>query len=169
MQTNYIQTVFDTVIFMTKVKLIEQISSLNPFSLCRCLGTTLNPAGGMVSSAEDLLNWLIFQTSEGRNSDGDVVLDEEVWKETTRPNIPSYLSYPTQPETEVTYSQDNHALGWFTGYYRGMFFRAHIAAHLRLSRSESEVSEDKYALRWFLGYYRAHTFYSLKILDIPSV
>ena len=101
---------------------LNKYAPLNPFSPCSCFGHE-HSAGGMVSSAEDLLNWLIFQTSEGRNSDGDVVLDEEIWKETTRPNIQSGISIPTQPEIEATYSMDNYALGWFTGYYRGRQFQ----------------------------------------------
>ena len=80
-----------------------------------------NPSGGMVSNAKDLIKWLLFQTSGGRNADGDIILHEELWQQTIKPNIPGWgvNKGSIKPNRKVTYSEDNYGLGWFTGYYRG--------------------------------------------------
>jgi CubicO group peptidase (beta-lactamase class C family) len=94
-----------------------------------CAGAE-NPSGGLVSNAPDLQKWLLFQTSGGRNAEGEVVMDEELWKETLKSNMFYNWQNPSniQPQAPVTYSEDNYALGWYTGYYRGYPLHSHAGA-----------------------------------------
>jgi CubicO group peptidase (beta-lactamase class C family) len=71
------------------------------------------PAGQMISCAEDIARWLLFQLSDGE-LDGRRVLKSETLAETKRPRTP--VDFPG-PDPDIRFH--GYAFGWMIGAYRG--------------------------------------------------
>lgn len=73
---------------------------------------TMQAAGGMYASANDLARWVLVQMNEGR-LDGRQIFPADVIAETHRP-VATGLDASYGP-----LGRDGYALGWYTGTYRG--------------------------------------------------
>ena len=77
------------------------------------------PAGGVVSTADDMAKWMKFHISGGKSSNGSQIVPEAALSRTKQPEI----SYPegssVRPNSPVEYTTPQYALAWFNGYYRG--------------------------------------------------
>ncbi|XP_050400285.1 protein flp [Patella vulgata] len=88
-------------------------------------------SGSMMSTAEDMAKWLIFQLNNGKTPNGTQLMDLQDFEDTHRPRnmISSKYSatgkYFTRPKIPVTTSNDGYALGWKTGFYRGLRMLQH--------------------------------------------
>jgi CubicO group peptidase (beta-lactamase class C family) len=71
------------------------------------------PAGQMISCAEDIVRWLLFQLSDGE-LDGRRVLSAETLADTKRLRTPQDSS---GPDPDVHFH--GYAFGWMIGTYRG--------------------------------------------------
>lgn len=82
----------------------------------------LGGSGSILSTAEDMAKWLLFQLGEGPLGTGEV-LSRTSLDETHRPVsvIPDSASSAQfrKPRCPVSYTFGEYALGWRRGYYRG--------------------------------------------------
>ena len=72
---------------------------------------TMHPAGGMLTTAEDLVRWLQAQLTEGR-VEGRQALPAEVVRETQRPQA-------VQRDSFYRYLRTGYGLGWQSAEYEG--------------------------------------------------
>ncbi|KAK2179290.1 hypothetical protein NP493_501g02000 [Ridgeia piscesae] len=86
----------------------------------KAFSTTTSAPGGMATNAEDMAKWLLFQLSGGRNLEGTSLVNE-IMLQSTHQGASLLTSPPlfSKPLFPVTYSHDQYALGWVSGYYRG--------------------------------------------------
>lgn len=77
----------------------------------------------LMSCAHDMAKWMKFHLSGGLNESGNRIMLSETLKSTykarnsiTSLGISKYFSKPKVPHTT---SEDNYALGWRNGHYRG--------------------------------------------------
>lgn len=90
----------------------------------------LGGSGSVMSNAVDMTKWLKMQLNQGRNEQGDTVIDAEVLEETHQPsNVikpePYYAHMYRRPTMPATLTLDTYAMGWRRGYYRGLRFSLH--------------------------------------------
>ncbi len=81
----------------------------------------LGGSGSVLSSANEMAEWLHVQLNYGTSQTGTRVFPEEVIKETHDPvnGYPSSSSYWLRPNIPITLDDSKYALGWRTGFYRG--------------------------------------------------
>ena len=72
------------------------------------------PAGSIVSSAEDMAEWLKFNLAKGKAGE-NALIKEETFAELFKPNIPYELMPFEIPEVK----RIGYGLGWFIDSYRG--------------------------------------------------
>lgn len=84
------------------------------------VGELRGPAGGLISSVNDLSKWLLFNMSEGR-SNGVSILDAQALAELWVPRVPVTRRAPRFPEL----SHQSYALGWIIDAYRGSLRISH--------------------------------------------
>ena len=82
------------------------------------------PAGSILSTADDMAKWLQFHLNEG-DINGQQLLPKEKLKETYLPQMPSTaplnkrdMVEPTYPVTDISMSYN---MGWETNVHRGKF------------------------------------------------
>lgn len=78
------------------------------------------PAGGIISSANDLSRWLLFNLAGGK-SNGAPLIPARALGELWVPRIPATRGAPRYPEL----SHQNYGLGWFIDTYRGSLRISH--------------------------------------------
>ena len=86
--------------------------------------TSIGPAISMCSTADDMTTWLKYHLHGHQE-----LLPRDIWADlhTTVTAISNssdmYTSHIHRPWTPVSYVLDGYALGWFTGHYRGEYFK----------------------------------------------
>ena len=98
-----------------------QVNKTPLVSLCSEWGE-LGGSGSILTSANDMAEWLHLQLNKGMSQSGVRVVEESVVEETHDPvnGYPSTSSYLKRPNIPVTYDYSKYALGWRTGFYRGI-------------------------------------------------
>ena len=91
-------------------------------NLCtRGAGTVAAAAGGVVSTADDMTNWLRFHLNGGKNENGSQVVDNEFLQRTYQSEqVTIGDTLFLRPEIPVTDVRDTYGLAWWKGFYRGM-------------------------------------------------
>nr|XP_022329535.1 uncharacterized protein LOC111128280 [Crassostrea virginica] len=88
----------------------------------------------LMSNAHDMAKWMKFHLSGGLNESGDRVMSSATLKSTYKPrNSISSLGiseYFSKPRIPYSTSEDNYALGWRTGHYRGYRILRHTGTIL---------------------------------------
>ena len=74
----------------------------------------MGPAGSINATVREMANWVIFNLNKGKVGDKALV-DEKVFPELQKPNIPYVLSPIVIPEKKI----GGYSLGWFVDCYRG--------------------------------------------------
>ena len=98
-----------------------------------------------MTSANEIAEWLHVQLNVGMSQSGVRVVEESVIKETHDPvnGYPSTSSYLKRPVIPVTYDYSKYAMGWRTGFYRGIFIfkqiRKSVAKSLNVIPHESTI------------------------------
>ncbi|XP_041369961.1 protein flp-like [Gigantopelta aegis] len=85
----------------------------------------IGASGAILSNANDMAKWLLFHLADGKNEDGLQVVDKSALADTykarnTIGSTGAINKYFHRPAVPVTTSNDGYALGWKTGYYRGL-------------------------------------------------
>ena len=78
------------------------------------------PAGGVISSVNDLSKWLLFNLNGGK-ADGKTVMSAQALAQLWVPQVPATRAAPRYPEL----SHQNYGLGWFIDAYRGSLRISH--------------------------------------------
>lgn len=83
----------------------------------------LGGSGSVVSTANDMTKWLKFQLASGQAPNGQQLVPADLLAETHKAHNVIPVSATdrkwTKPNAPVTYSQNEYALGWRTGHYKG--------------------------------------------------
>ena len=98
------------------------------------------PAGSILSTADDMAKWLQFHLNEG-DINGQQLLPKEKLKETYLPQMPSTaplnkrdMVKPTYPVTDISMSYN---MGWETNVHRGKFCIP-VSVHYELKQTTKE-------------------------------
>ena len=79
-----------------------------------------------MSSAVDISKWMLFHLSKGRNQAGQQIVREEdveaLHKRRNTITAPTVENYFSRPKVPVSSLEENYALGWKNGVYRGRLF-----------------------------------------------
>lgn len=78
------------------------------------------PAGAVISTVNDMSNWLLFNLNGGKHG-GAVVLRTPALSSLFAPQMPATIRSPRYPEL----SHQNYGLGWFIDTYRGALRISH--------------------------------------------
>ncbi|XP_076464125.1 uncharacterized protein LOC143296197 [Babylonia areolata] len=79
-------------------------------------------SGNIMSSANDMAQWMLMLLNQGRDRQGRRVLSDGVLDDVFSPQNVLRLSSASQhrkPVTPYSFTADGYALGWRVGYYRG--------------------------------------------------
>lgn len=76
-------------------------------------------SGGLVSTADDMAQWMNFFLTGGFSARGQRVMSEESLRELQKPRTAMPMVLFSQPDFPVTASFDIYGMGWWLGYYRG--------------------------------------------------
>jgi CubicO group peptidase (beta-lactamase class C family) len=89
------------------------------------LSDNTNPAGGIVSGAEDMARWVMVQLDSGRTADGSRLFTpastRQLWREVT----PEPISEPPPGLSHLRPNMNGYALGLETKDYRGKLLLTH--------------------------------------------
>lgn len=85
----------------------------------KALGPNANPAGGIMSSAEDMSRWIAVQLAQGRLPDGKPLWSEAQAREMWSMVTPEPTPPPQGPLAEAAPQFRGYALGWSVQDYRG--------------------------------------------------
>ena len=79
-----------------------------------------------MSSSEDMAKWMLMQLNEGKNENGDVVIEA---KDIALSHSPQTVITSStieknfhKPEAPFTVSETAYAFAWKTGFYKGLCF-----------------------------------------------
>ena len=65
--------------------------------------------------------WLLFLATGGQGPDGSQIMDEELLLSTMKDNsYPFEIPEPESPDDVIDWVETGAAMGWFSGFYRGM-------------------------------------------------
>lgn len=96
------------------------------------IATSVAPAGGVASSANDMARWIQVQLSHGAapgvTQDAPRVFSEAQAKEMWEPQVPVAISNYPQPLADATPQFSAYALGWDVTDYRGVKILKHGGA-----------------------------------------
>ncbi len=84
------------------------------------LNNNINPAGGIISCAEDMARWMIVMLDEGRIDKDKRLLSEKSFKEITSIVTPRPITDPPQEIAELKPNFSGYGLGIGVRDYRGM-------------------------------------------------
>ncbi|CAC5408813.1 unnamed protein product [Mytilus coruscus] len=77
----------------------------------------------IMSNAVDISKWMLFHLSKGRNQAGQQILSENdmetLHKRRNTITAPTLEKYFSRPQVPVSSLEENYALGWKNGVYRG--------------------------------------------------
>lgn len=77
----------------------------------------------IMSNAVDISKWMLFHLSKGRNQAGQQILSETdmatLHRRRNTITAPTSEKYFSQPQVPVSSLEENYALGWKNGVYRG--------------------------------------------------
>ncbi|MBW0178390.1 serine hydrolase [Sediminibacterium sp.] len=86
---------------------------------------TLNgiaPAGGIVSTAKDMANWLLMWTNQGK-FEGKEIISPDFYKQAISSQMIVSANLPSKQMTDYYFF--NYGLGWYTANYRGHYGVGH--------------------------------------------
>jgi len=76
-----------------------------------------------MSNAVDISKWMLFHLNKGRNKAGQQIITEDdiatLHKRRNTITAPLVEKYFSRPQVPVSSLEDNYALGWKNGVYRG--------------------------------------------------
>jgi len=97
----------------------DTVSPLSPYAQ-RCIDN-ISPAGSVFSTVEDLIKWVRFHLSGGKNEQGEQVIPTEFLEEVHVPRevfvSPSYVIENGPAPFSLALLES--AMGWFRGYFNG--------------------------------------------------
>lgn len=102
--------------YVYKDKKIQKLDFM-PASL-----TGIAPAGGIVSSAKDMANWLLMWTNEGKFQ-GKEIISSGFYKEAISSQMIASANLPSKVLPDYYFF--NYGLGWYTANYRGHYGVGH--------------------------------------------
>ena len=88
----------------------------------------MNPAGGILSCAEDMARWMLVHLNEGRIADGTRLFSERTERELTAPVTPITVSSPPAELAAQRMSFYGYALGFRVNDYRGRRLVGHTGS-----------------------------------------
>ncbi len=118
------------------------------------------PAGGLISSANDISQWLIFQMNKGIKPDGDTLIDSRRFREMWAANNPqpvSEWSAGTWPSTHFK----AYGLGWALFDYHGKKIIGHGGGYNGFISNTTFVPEENLGMV-FLTNKNSSLYYPLK-------
>ncbi len=80
------------------------------------------PAGGIVSSAKDMANWLLMWTNQGKFK-GKEIISTDYYNQTISSQMIASANLPSKMMTDYFFF--NYGLGWYTANYRGRYGVGH--------------------------------------------
>lgn len=116
------QTMYHIHIHIHHVHVYMLTGIVPKISLSRKGMKAIAPAISVCSNARDMVLWMGFLLSGGRDSSGRIVLLDDVLAEILKPQVTAqemYYSQIRQPRTPIAYMLDGYSLGLFTGHYGG--------------------------------------------------
>ena len=79
---------------------------------------------GIMSSSVDITKWMLMQLNEGKNENGDVVIEAKDIALTHSPQTAIRSSTVEKnfhrPKAPFTVTETTYAFGWKTGFYKGL-------------------------------------------------
>ena len=88
----------------------------------------MNPAGGILSCAEDMARWMLVHLNEGRLADGTRLFSERTERELTSPVTPIPVSAPPPELAGQRMGFHGYALGFRVNDYRGRWLVGHTGS-----------------------------------------
>ena len=89
---------------------------------------SMNPAGGILSCAEDVARWMLVHLNEGRLADGTRLFSERTERELTSPVTPIPVSAPPPELAGQRMGFHGYALGFRVNDYRGRWLVGHTGS-----------------------------------------
>lgn len=89
------------------------------------LNDNINPAGGIISCAEDMARWMIVMLEEGKINEDKRLLSERNWREITTIATPRPITDPPQEISELKPNFSGYGLGIGLRDYRGVKILQH--------------------------------------------